>query len=108
MSSLETISVGAATKNRILWPTLGFVDTWEVTVKRLVATSYDYFVETSDAQAPEIAEDVSWFFTEEWQIGERKADEDLACGRFKDFKTIDELLAFLHAKKHEKQAKEKA
>ena len=60
----------------------------------------------SDIMAEEkskMAEDVSWFFTEEWQIGERKADEDLACGRFKDFNTIDELLAFLHAEKQKWQ-----
>ena len=50
----------------------------------------------SKAGSGNSVDDVSWFFTEEWQIGERKADEDLACGRFKDFKTIDELLAFLH------------
>jgi len=38
----------------------------------------------------------AWFWTEEWQKGEREADEDIAAGRFKDFDTIEELLADLH------------
>ena len=36
-----------------------------------------------------------WFWTEEWQAGERAADEDIANGRYQEFKTVDELLSYL-------------
>ena len=38
----------------------------------------------------------AWYWTKEWQERERQADEDLAAGRFKDFDTLEELLADLH------------
>lgn len=38
----------------------------------------------------------AWYWTEEWQKGEREADADIAAGRYKDFDTIEELLADLH------------
>jgi antitoxin MazE len=38
----------------------------------------------------------AWYWTEEWQKREREADEDIAAGRFKDFDTLEELLADLH------------
>ena len=56
----------------------------------------------------ETEEDESWFWTEEWQAGERKADEDLAEGRFTDFETVDELIAHLHAEREEKRAAEQS
>ena len=36
-----------------------------------------------------------WFWTEEWQAGERAADEDIANGRYRGFKTADDLLSYL-------------
>jgi len=47
--------------------------------------------------------DVSWFFTEEWQAGERKADDDLLHGRYTDFDTVEELLAHLNAERKKKK-----
>ena len=38
----------------------------------------------------------AWFWTEEWQKKERRADEDIAAGRVKSFETVEELLADLH------------
>ena len=45
-------------------------------------------------QAAELIEQ-SYFWTEEWQIGEREADEDIAAGRVETFDTMDDLLADL-------------
>ena len=41
--------------------------------------------------------DQAWFWTKEWQKGEREVDEALARGEYKSFDSIDELLADLHA-----------
>jgi len=42
-----------------------------------------------------IPADQAWFWTPEWQAGEKKADADLAAGRVKTFKTAAELIASL-------------
>jgi hypothetical protein len=42
-----------------------------------------------------IPADQRWFWTPEWQAGERQADEDLAAGRYKTFKSAAELIASL-------------
>ncbi len=39
----------------------------------------------------------AWFWTEEWQKGERRADRDFEEGRFTQVDTIEELLSVLHA-----------
>ncbi|HID64165.1 MAG TPA: AbrB family transcriptional regulator [Anaerolineae bacterium] len=47
----------------------------------------EFLVEALDAQA--------WFWTEEWQAGERAVDEYLAAGDTEEFSTAEEFL--LHA-----------
>ena len=37
----------------------------------------------------------AWFWTEEWQKGERKADEDIKAGRVKRFKSADDAVKYL-------------
>lgn len=44
-----------------------------------------------------IPEDQAWFWTEEWQAGEREVDEALKNGEYKDFDSIEALLTELHA-----------
>ena len=39
--------------------------------------------------------DQAWFWTEEWQKGEREADEDIRAGRIESFDTMEEFLATL-------------
>ena len=41
------------------------------------------------------AEDQAWFWTNEWQAGEREAEADLAAGRYQVFDTMDDLIADL-------------
>jgi len=41
--------------------------------------------------------DQAYFWTREWQEGERKADEDIRMGRLKTFDSIDDLLAELRS-----------
>ena len=38
------------------------------------------------------AEDQAWFWTEEWQAGEREAEADLAAGRYESFDTMEDLI----------------
>ena len=39
--------------------------------------------------------DQAWFWTPEWQEGEREVDEHLAAGRTERFDSVDEFLAAL-------------
>ena len=41
----------------------------------------------------------AWFWTEEWQKGEREADEDIAAGRVKEFDNIEDALKYLHGER---------
>lgn len=47
----------------------------------------EFLAEALDAQA--------WFWTEEWQAGERAVDEYLAAGDTEEFSTMEEFLASL-------------
>ena len=40
----------------------------------------------------------AWFWTPEWQAGEREADEDIAAGRIERFESDEEFLAALDAR----------
>ena len=42
-----------------------------------------------------IPRDQLWFWTPEWQAGERQVDEDLAAGRYKDFKSLKQAIRWL-------------
>ena len=46
---------------------------------------------------PQIAVERSqaYFWTRRWQDGEREADDDLIAGRYKDFASMDDLIADL-------------
>lgn len=44
-----------------------------------------------------VPKDEEWFWTEEWQAGEREVDEALARGEYKDFESVEDLIADLHA-----------
>jgi len=39
----------------------------------------------------------AYFWTREWQEGEREADEDIRIGRLKTFDSVDELIAELRS-----------
>jgi hypothetical protein len=39
--------------------------------------------------------DQAWFWTPEWQAGEREVDEHLAAGRTERFDSVDDFLAAL-------------
>jgi hypothetical protein len=39
--------------------------------------------------------DQAWFWTTEWQAGERQADEDLSSGNYEDFDNMDDFIASL-------------
>ena len=51
-------------------------------------------VYTSDETGSDevIDADQAWFWTEEWQEGERKVDEYIAAGDFETFDSIEEFL----------------
>jgi AbrB family looped-hinge helix DNA binding protein len=55
------------------------------------------FTVTKDGQVTlrgftSIPTDQRWFWTPEWQAGEREADADLAAGRFTRYHDVDEML----------------
>jgi len=43
-------------------------------------------------EAMATAEDQAWFWTEEWQAGEREAEADLAAGRYQVFDKMESLI----------------
>ena len=47
-------------------------------------------------------ESQAWYWTEEWQEGERQAAADIAAGRVKSFATVAELIADLNAPDEQK------
>lgn len=38
----------------------------------------------------------SYYWTDEWQVGELEADEDIRLGKVKQFNTLEELIEDLH------------
>jgi hypothetical protein len=56
----------------------------------MVGTLADYLRETLT-----VAEDQVWFWSDEWQAGEREAEADIAAGRVRAFDSMDDLLADL-------------
>ena len=49
-----------------------------------------------------IPRDQLWYWTPEWQAKEREADEDLAAGRVKSFKSADSLIRSLQGTRRKK------
>jgi hypothetical protein len=49
------------------------------------------------AKPRNIPKDQEWFWTKEWQKGECEADDALAEGEYKDFDTVEALVADLHS-----------
>jgi hypothetical protein len=43
-----------------------------------------------------VPKDQEWFWSAEWQKGEREVDEDLKAGRYKTFDSVEKLLAYLN------------
>ena len=54
--------------------------------------SLDVLEQELVGEAPAFAEDQAWFWTEEWQAGEREAEADLAAGRYETFDTMEEMI----------------
>ena len=46
---------------------------------------------------PNTPADQVWFWSKEWQAGERQADHEIAAGQIDVFATVDDLLADLDA-----------
>lgn len=51
-----------------------------------------YVFHPATGQLIEIDPEQSWFWTPEWQAGERMVERDLQLGRYEDFDNIDEFL----------------
>lgn len=46
-----------------------------------------------------IARDQAWFWTEEWQEGEREAEQEIRAGNVSTFDNVDDLFADLNDEK---------
>ena len=44
-----------------------------------------------------VPKDQEWYWSKQWQEWERQADEELARGEFKEFDSVEELIADLHS-----------
>lgn len=47
-------------------------------------------------KAPKIDPDQWWFWTPEWQAGEKQADEDIRLGHYETFNNAKDLIKSLH------------
>lgn len=54
-----------------------------------------YAVHPVSRELVEIDPEQQWFWTREWQAGERMVEEDLRLGRYEDFDDIDDFLESL-------------
>jgi hypothetical protein len=43
------------------------------------------------------SDDQAWYWSKQWQRWEQEADEDIAAGRVKKFRSVNELIADLDA-----------
>lgn len=44
-----------------------------------------------------VPKDQAWFWTKEWQVREREADEAIRAGKVKEFKDVEELIKDLNS-----------
>jgi len=51
-----------------------------------------------------IPKDQAWFWTKEWQEGEREADEDIEAGRVKKFDDVEDAVKWLDSDDSEEWA----
>ena len=51
--------------------------------------------EHADITGVKMKEDLSWFYSDEWQAMEDEADEDYRVGRMKSYDSVNDLLASL-------------
>lgn len=54
-----------------------------------------YAVHPATRELVEIDPEQRWFWTPEWQAGERMVEEDLRLGRYEDFDSMDDFLQSL-------------
>jgi len=54
-----------------------------------------YMIHPQTGEPVSILRDQLWFWSREWQTGERHADQDLESGAYEDFETLDEFMASL-------------
>ena len=59
------------------------------------ATSVINSITCKDVRIPYADPNQAWFWTPEWQAKEIEADEDLNLGRYREFDSIDEMIAVL-------------
>lgn len=72
----------------------GFTSDQFVFNKELISQtpSEHYVIHPETGDLVQIDPDQSWFWTEEWQAGEREVDEHLRHGRYEVFDSMDDFL----------------
>jgi hypothetical protein len=62
-----------------------------VRVTRPDGTVVMYAIHPQTKKWVEIDPDQAWFWSEEWQAAERRADADVESGRYQDFDDVDDF-----------------
>jgi len=59
-------------------------------IEQVMITVYDW--ETHSYRPIRVDASQMWFWTDEWQLLEHEADEDLRHGRYEDFDSMDDFI----------------
>ena len=64
---------------------------------RLTAKLFGALRRYAGLKPKKVPKSQAWYWSKKWQEWERQADEQLARGEYKEFDSIDELIADLHS-----------
>ena len=63
--------------------------------RKLTAEIFGEMRKYEEIASEGVPEDQKWFWTKEWQVGEREADEDIANGDYVEFEDMNKAINYL-------------
>ncbi len=64
---------------------------WHTESQTSESNQFMYILHPLTGELVEINSDQLWFWSEEWQIGERQVEADLLAGDYEDFENMDDF-----------------